>query len=1325
MAENTTKNIDADANKKDENHKVNMEQESCKVNIGGFSIDTTCIPCVSAEKQTDELNALGVYMYDQTEFESNIIDQVDKAIKKEEDERKKYEAKRDLKNVLDEIKSVQHRIKHIEKAFSMIPTNNEMSKEARRTYESMKREKENKIKQLKKLEAKRKALNSCLNDDSVEIDFMINEVEVLEDSADDAESIFRLSELFKENKHSDDQLIKTGQMTPFGTVAPSTNQPKQNKSIIISSEPTDFEKFLLAKDENIQNIKNNNIDIKSNSDKSNGKITKTKSLNFLSKQNISKNRKICSPLLGKSSKKCKTLINKKTSKSITENDSSEMFDIININKNITTIEDNISISSSSEYLPDSNEEIDSDVNNNESFTNRKRKKKSKKEFVKNKVNKHDADNHKQLKRVKDDGSTKLYIKRIKEYRKNCAKEKYEKLNMGENITEEEIVEFDGNFKIPMKLWNKLYRYQQTGVRWLWELHQQNCGGIVGDEMGLGKTIQIIAFLAGLQFSKLKTMGDQFSGLGPVILVCPATVMHQWVKEFHIWFPLIRVAVLHESGSYSCSRESLVEQINSCSGILITSYAGILIYQNLLLSYEWHYIILDEGHKIRNPDAQITLACKQFRTCHRLILSGSPIQNNLRELWSLFDFIYPGKLGTLPVFMQQFSVPITQGGYSNASEIQVQTAYKCATMLRDTIKPYLLRRMKADVKNTIQLPDKNEQVLFCRLTDEQRELYKQYLNSQEATNIMSGSLQIFVGLINLRKICNHPDIFTGGPKIIDGDNQTEEMKYGYYKRSGKMMVVKVLLQLWHKQKQKVLLFTQSRKMIKILENFVKEENYTYILMDGTTSIAVRQSLINKYNNDPNIFIFLLTTRVGGLGVNLTGANRVIIYDPDWNPSTDAQARERAWRIGQERQVTIYRLLMSGTIEEKIYHRQIFKQFLTNRILKDPRQRRFFKTNHLHELFFLGEPDKETTKTETSAIFAGTGSEVKLPLKNKISRNKRNFKNIAFSPEKIEKMKQLAKQISIKLEKSSKNISTDYSKMKDSNNENKSDLDIPKNLDEKNGSSEKKKSSQNKGCVFENEQIEYLVKQDVYCPPTEENEESSKKDDYVLHKLFKKSKIFTVLKHDTIMDSADPDYLLVEGEAERVAQEAVKNLKQSQHQCLGAEYGIPTWTGTRGISGAPKIRQRFGQKKKFSNSDPHFDHISNEKSKVQEATIFSNDSVSEKNCDEITITSSSDLLARIKQRNRMISSTLNSDEPEPIPQGTKPCTEYDELLVDIRNYLAFQGSVDGQATTGELLQVFKDKIPAKTAAIFKALLNKICDFHRAFNGQGIWKLKAEFR
>jgi DNA excision repair protein ERCC-6 len=216
------------------------------------------------------------------------------------------------------------------------------------------------------------------------------------------------------------------------------------------------------------------------------------------------------------------------------------------------------------------------------------------------------------------------------------------------------------------------------------------------------------------------------------------------------------------------------------------------------------------------------------------------------------------------------------------------------------------------------------------------------------------------------------------------------------------------------------------MLTILESFVARHNYTYMRMDGTTPIGQRTAMVNRYNSDTGVYIFLLTTRVGGLGVNLVGADRVLIYDPDWNPCTDAQARERAWRIGQNRPVTVYRLLTSGTIEEKIYHRQIFKHFLSNRVLSEPRQRRFFKTNDLHELFTLTD-DVAGECTESAALFASTDSVVQPPLKKENffdaieeqTSNTQDTEDINYVPSSVidvrrrEQLKRVARRLSQKM------------------------------------------------------------------------------------------------------------------------------------------------------------------------------------------------------------------------------------------------------------------------------------------------------------------------
>lgn len=294
---------------------------------------------------------------------------------------------------------------------------------------------------------------------------------------------------------------------------------------------------------------------------------------------------------------------------------------------------------------------------------------------------------------------------------------------------------------------------------------------------------------------------------------------QWVAEFHRWWPPFRVAVLHSTGSYS--GPGIIDVIaNAGVGhVLITTYSSLRIYQGAIISKDWHYVVLDEGHKIRNPDAEITLAAKQLRTPHRIILSGSPVQNNLRELWSLFDFVFPGRLGTLPVFMAEFSVPITQGSYVNASGVEVQTAFNCGVILRDVISPYLLRRTKTDVQVQISLPKRTEQVLFCKLTVDQRELYKEFLASKEVTRILSGEVHALYGIDILRKICNHPDLAT--TLCLPPDYSDPETPLPYL-RSGKMVVLAQLLQLWKSAQHRVLMFCQTRQMLNLVEAFVKSE-----------------------------------------------------------------------------------------------------------------------------------------------------------------------------------------------------------------------------------------------------------------------------------------------------------------------------------------------------------------------------------------------------------------------------------------------------------------------------------------------------------------------
>ncbi|TQN68806.1 DNA repair and recombination protein RAD26 [Colletotrichum shisoi] len=675
-------------------------------------------------------------------------------------------------------------------------------------------------------------------------------------------------------------------------------------------------------------------------------------------------------------------------------------------------------------------------------------------------------------------------------------------------------EFGNNLRLPGDIHPSLFAYQKTGVHWLAELYELGVGGIIGDEMGLGKTVQAIAFVAALHYSKKLDK--------PVIVVVPATVMQQWVNEFHRWWPALRVSILHSSGSgmvnvneddddeshYRSGRNGaaahhIVKRVVKHGHVLVTTYAGLQSYEDDLLSQEWGYAILDEGHKIRNPNAEVTIACKKLNTPHRLILSGTPIQNNLVELWSLFDFIFPMRLGTLVNFRHQFEMPIRMGGHANATNLAVLTAEKCATTLKETISQYLLQRLKTDVAS--DLPEKTEQVLFCKLTPEQNEEYVRFIHSDAVSQIMARKRQALYGIDILRKICNHPDLVNVSKKSQPGYD------WGSPRRSGKLQMVGELLPMWKRFGHKTLLFSQTKIMLNILQEFIgKMEGMSYLRMDGEVAVEKRQALIDRFNNDPSIDVFLLTTKTGGLGVNLTGATRIVIYDPDWNPSTDLQARERAWRLGQTKPVAIYRLMTSGTIEEKIYHRQIFKQFMTNKVLKDPKQRANFDLSDLYDLFSFGDNSQSMASANRSKVFEGAEVKFGRPEANN------------------------------KLEKPSKNA-------------------VPVS------------------SVKVDDEVETVRKLAGVAGMEEFTEDKAPEDEKrITESLFSRT-VESAYEHDQIMNGkkrvqADP--AMNQREAGRVAAQAAAALRRAGEVARRTPIGTVTWTGEVGEAGRPVAQRRRG-------------------------------------------------------------------------------------------------------------------------------------------------------
>lgn len=545
--------------------------------------------------------------------------------------------------------------------------------------------------------------------------------------------------------------------------------------------------------------------------------------------------------------------------------------------------------------------------------------------------------------------------------------------------------------LPGEIVKKLYPHQRDGLKWLWALHCKNCGGILGDDMGLGKTMQVSAFLAGLFHSNL---------IKRALIVAPKTLLAHWIKE-------LSVVGLSEKtreyfGTYAKARQYELQYILQDKGVLLTTY-GIVRNNSKALrgdcyfdddgsedSITWDYIILDEGHIIKNPSTQISKSLLEIPSRHRLIISGTPIQNNLKELWALFNFCCPEVLGDKKEFKERFEYMILRGNDKNASNREKCTGSMVAKELRDRIKPYFLRRLKTEVfleneaTDNKKLSKKHELIVWLRLTNCQRKLYEAFLKSELVLSSFDGSP--LAALTILKKICDHPLLLTkrAAEGVLEGMDtmlnhndldKVEEMALRLAKMTAleeanqlqdnvscKITFIMSLLENLVPAGHNVLIFSQTRKMLNHIQEEILSKGYTFLRIDGTTKHSEREKIVNDFQEGRGAPIFLLTSQVGGLGLTLTKADRVIVVDPAWNPSTDNQSVDRAYRIGQKKDVVVYRLMTCGTIEEKIYKMQIFKGGLFKSATEHKEQTRYFSQRDLKELFRLPEHGFDVSLTQ---------------------------------------------------------------------------------------------------------------------------------------------------------------------------------------------------------------------------------------------------------------------------------------------------------------------------------------------------------------------------
>lgn len=462
----------------------------------------------------------------------------------------------------------------------------------------------------------------------------------------------------------------------------------------------------------------------------------------------------------------------------------------------------------------------------------------------------------------------------------------------------------------------LKEYQLSGLQWMVSLYNNKLNGILADEMGLGKTIQAIALIAYLMEYK--------NNLGPYLVIVPLSTLSNWVNEFQKWCPSAHLICY--KGIPSQRKVIYREKVkNGHFNVLLTTYEYIIKDKASLRKIAWQYAIVDEGHRMKNAASKFAKTLSsQYETKYRLLLTGTPLMNDLSELWSLLNFLLPSIFNSVDTFDQWFNRPFAQFGSSATNkegESETNTLSNEERMfiihrLHELLRPFMLRRVKSEVLD--QLPEKVEKILRCELSSWQKELYKQIsreaaaVNSKDsATGPKVASRGLNNAVMQLRKVCNHPYLFA---------SQGYHINENIIRSSTKVDLLDRMLPKLRAAGHRVLLFTQMTAVMTILEDYFAYRNYLSLRLDGSTPAEEREKRMYKFNApDSPYFIFLLSTRAGGLGLNLTSANTVIIFDSDWNPMMDLQAQDRAHRIGQRSDVSVFRMITQSPVEEKILSR----------------------------------------------------------------------------------------------------------------------------------------------------------------------------------------------------------------------------------------------------------------------------------------------------------------------------------------------------------------------------------------------------------------------
>jgi superfamily II DNA or RNA helicase len=475
-----------------------------------------------------------------------------------------------------------------------------------------------------------------------------------------------------------------------------------------------------------------------------------------------------------------------------------------------------------------------------------------------------------------------------------------------------------------KLDQTLRTYQKQGFYWLSHLHKLHFGGCLADDMGLGKTLQTITLLDTI-YSHAKQNAMQISGysIPASLVVVPTSLLHNWRNELKKFAPDLK-AYIHAGNKRLKTAD--IDKIFNWYQVVITSYSTVRNDIEYLSLYPFYYVILDESQYIKNPDSILYSAVKSLNASHRLVITGTPIENSLTDLWAQFNFINPGLLGSLSSFKENYISKITKENNKAAEE----------SLLR-LIQPFFLRRTKEEV--AIDLPPLSQEIVFCDMTEAQEEIYNKEKNSirnqllENKEQFVANMLLALQSLTRLRLLSNHP-------ALTDVE---------YTGDSGKLDQILLYFESVRAGGHKVLIFSSFVKHLRLLAQSFDREGWKYALLTGHTRLQDREEEINRFNRDDDVHCFLISLKAGGTGLNLTAADYVFIIDPWWNPAAEMQALNRSHRIGQDKSVMVYRFISSNSIEEKILHLQTYKNRLSETFITSNNPLQDLDNREIEELF----------------------------------------------------------------------------------------------------------------------------------------------------------------------------------------------------------------------------------------------------------------------------------------------------------------------------------------------------------------------------------------